>query len=115
MTIKYTSHLQSGTDTHQIQLPEAPTPMAEAGAVEIRNCEFAFRCTRQWSEMYRSADESKRYCKDCNRYVHLCADDAALATAIRENLCVAIPVKWEEGPAFLLGALKSRSYGSDEQ
>ena len=106
--IKYSINL---TPDSQAQ---PPTTVANTEAIEIRNCEFAFRCTKTWDEMYKSADIAKRFCKDCKKYVHLCNDDESIAKAIRENLCVAIPVEGKEEPTFLLGALKARDWVPDD-
>jgi hypothetical protein len=107
--IKYSIHLppDSQVQTH-------PT-VANTEVIEIRNCEFAFRCTKTWDEMYKSAIDTMRFCKDCKKYVHLCTDDESIAKAIRENLCVAILVEGKEEPTFLLGALKARDWVPDEQ
>lgn len=56
----------------------------------IRNCIFAFKCSAVWEELRETADESIRFCKDCQKEVHYCADDAELAAAVRLNRCVAI-------------------------
>lgn len=56
----------------------------------IRNCKFAFRCEKKWENLKPSGIPTVRHCTDCKRDVHYCQSDEDLATAIRENLCVAI-------------------------
>ncbi len=56
----------------------------------IRNCIFAFKCTAVWDELDDTADESIRFCQDCQKEVHYCSDDDEMVTAVRLNRCVAI-------------------------
>ena len=64
---------------------------------QIRNCTFAFRCTQTWDSLSPTNDSSVRYCKDCDRGVHLCRTDSELTDAIKQNYCVAIVTTDTEG------------------
>ncbi len=62
----------------------------------IRNCVFAFKCTAKWEELDETADDSIKFCQECQKEVHYCSDDDELVTAVRLNRCVAI----EKDPCF---------------
>lgn len=59
----------------------------------IRNCQFAFRCTKQWPELARTDNDKKRFCDDCQQNVFLCESDAELTQAVIQNRCIAIPAR----------------------
>jgi hypothetical protein len=56
----------------------------------IRNCVFAFQCTRTWDSLRPTGSQGIRFCDDCQREVHFCRDARALSRAIALNRCVAI-------------------------
>ena len=56
----------------------------------IRNCKFAFKCTRTWESLIETGQVDIRFCGDCQQAVHYCHTDGELAEAIRLNRCVAI-------------------------
>lgn len=56
----------------------------------IRNCKFAFKCTKKWEELVKTENKSIRFCGDCERDVHFCRTDAELTKAIKFNECIAI-------------------------
>ena len=56
---------------------------------QIRNCTFAYKCKADWESLEDTGEEKVRYCRDCEKTVHLCENDADLNEAIREDLCVA--------------------------
>jgi hypothetical protein len=56
----------------------------------IRNCRFAFKCTRTWESLIDTGRPDVRFCGECQQEVHFCHTDAQLAHAIRMNRCVAI-------------------------
>ena len=58
--------------------------------INIRNCNFAFRCTQTWNSLKKTEHKRIRYCSDCNRGVHFCKTDQELTKAIHKNWCVAI-------------------------
>jgi hypothetical protein len=69
----------------------------------IRNCLFSFKCTAIWEELEDTSEESIRFCQDCQKEVHYCANDDELVSAVRLNRCVAI----EKEPGLrLLGSVK---------
>lgn len=69
----------------------------------IRNCVFAFKCAAVWDELEDTADESIKFCQDCQKEVHYCADDDELVVAVRLNRCVAI----EKEPGYrMLGDIR---------
>lgn len=61
--------------------------------ISLRNCKFAFRCTRTWKSLHPSDNESVRFCDDCARDVHLCRTDRELLEAVQADKCVAIVLK----------------------
>ena len=58
--------------------------------LELRNCEFAYRCHAQWEWLLETAEEQVRFCIECGKAVHRCETDAELLKAIRLDHCVAI-------------------------
>ena len=56
----------------------------------IRNCRFAYRCGKNWSNLAETENPDIRYCADCQREVVFCHTDAQLANSIALNRCVAI-------------------------
>lgn len=59
----------------------------------IRNCRFAYRCGKNWSNLATTENPDIRYCGDCQREVVFCHTDAELASSIALNRCVAISLK----------------------
>lgn len=81
-------------------------------ALELRNCEFAYRCNAQWGQLLETTVEQVRFCLDCGKAVHRCDTDAELLKAIRLNHCVAIPQvdpARASGHRFLVGSPRSRN------
>jgi hypothetical protein len=77
-------------------------------AASIRNCVFAYQCTRTWDSLDKTSHRDVRFCGDCGREVHFCHDARSLNKAIALNRCVAIAVPAEDGEAaggMLLGDL----------
>jgi hypothetical protein len=76
--------------------------------VKIRNCEFAYRCTKTWEELTPFMDSvTARECSDCNKLVHLCTNDDELAEAIRNNYCVALETTEYDNQPMPLGMPKA--------
>lgn len=61
--------------------------------IQLRNCRFAFECPKSWDALIETTESSIRYCVHCDRGVHFCGTDEALAQAVSRNLCVAIEVR----------------------
>ena len=57
---------------------------------EIRNCKFAFKCPKFWSELTETHSLGVRFCDSCQQDVYRCVTDEDIASAIRHNRCVAI-------------------------
>ena len=64
--------------------------MAEDGGVSIRNCRFAYKCSRNWNGLRLTAVPGERFCGECNRTVYFCETHSHLTEAIRLDRCVAI-------------------------
>ena len=64
--------------------------MAEDGGVSIRNCRFAYKCSRNWNGLRLTAVPGERFCGECNRTVYFCETDSHLTEAIRLDRCIAI-------------------------
>lgn len=59
----------------------------------IRNCEFKFKCTRQWEDLEAAPTtrfDSPRRCNDCRKLVWAADSEDQLARYILHNYCVAI-------------------------
>ena len=61
---------------------------------DIRNCKFAFKCSKRWDDLreVEGLSERVRICDECEQRVYFCTTTAQLASAIRDNLCVAVSV-----------------------
>lgn len=74
----------------------------------IRNCVFAFKCNAVWDDLDDTDEDSIKFCQDCLKEVHYCANDLELAHAVKLNRCVAI--EKESGSRWLgdidLGLIK---------
>lgn len=57
--------------------------------VTLRNCTFAYKCTKQWEKLEETDQKSIRFCCDCQNEVHYCEDDQELLKSIKLNRCVA--------------------------
>ena len=60
---------------------------------EIRNCEFRFKCPKDWDALLKTHDPKVRHCNECNRRVVYCKKASELQTAIINNNCVAVEIK----------------------
>lgn len=59
---------------------------------EIRNCEFKFKCPKEWELLIPTIHKDQRFCGECDRTVYLCKTGTELMTAIREDRCVAVKI-----------------------
>ena len=83
----------------------------EGDSTEIRNCKFAFKCPKFWSELKETASPEIRYCINCNENVYRCINDEDIAYAIRHNRCVAIMPYYDESEyeeTALVGLIEPR-------
>jgi hypothetical protein len=60
-------------------------------ALQLRNCEFAFRCDAQWDQLIETSQVKVRFCDTCNKEVRRCDTDDELLESIKLDLCIAIP------------------------
>ena len=67
----------------------------------IKNCEFAFRCPRDWERLATTENDNERYCASCEKPVYLCADDEALTEHVQAGHCVAVGDMAEVGGLFV--------------
>ena len=57
---------------------------------EIRNCEFKFKCPKDWDALKRTETPAQRFCNECNQIVYFCHTAEELMVAMKEDRCVAI-------------------------
>ena len=62
----------------------------------IRNCEFRFKCPKDWDALKPTDREGERYCNECNQIVYFCRTNKQLMAAIQEDRCVAVRVNAPE-------------------
>ena len=72
--------------------------------MKVVNCVFAFKCPATWDTLSATALRDVRFCSGCQKNVHLCRTDKALAKAIRLNQCVAIDFRSPRKLERLLGS-----------
>ena len=58
--------------------------------VAVKNCQFLFECKARWSDLLKTEDKNIRFCRQCQKDVHLCITDDSFAKAVSFNYCVAI-------------------------
>ena len=56
----------------------------------IKNCEFAFKCPRDWPRLTATANGGERHCASCDKLVYLCQDNDALIRHVQAGHCVAV-------------------------
>lgn len=61
--------------------------------VQVRNCQFAFKCPKNWEQLAPTFSASVRHCSTCAQEVFLCRTDKELAESIRLNRCVAVDLR----------------------
>ncbi len=59
---------------------------------DIRNCEFRFKCPKQWDALKSTDNQDQRFCSVCNQIVYFCHTDKELVAAIKADRCIAIKV-----------------------
>ena len=80
--------------------------------VRLRNCNFKFRCTQEWLLLEVTSEESVRFCKDCQKDVHLVKSLADLHACLKNDFCVAVPFDfdkepWDDRSNHLIGMITS--------
>lgn len=58
--------------------------------INLRNCEFGFKCTVNWDELTPSDDKFVRHCGSCEKNVYYISEPEEMMEAIKLNRCVAI-------------------------
>ncbi len=58
--------------------------------VDLRNCEFGFKCTANWDEMKPTSEQTVRHCDQCQKNVYFITKPEELIEAINLKRCVAI-------------------------
>ena len=67
----------------------------------IKNCEFTFKCPRDWERLATTENDSERYCASCEQPVYLCADDETLTEHVQAGHCVALGDMAKVGGLFV--------------
>jgi hypothetical protein len=63
--------------------------------IDIRNCVFGSECKQIWERLTETTNASLKYCRKCEKNVHMINNDNEVANAIRLNQCIAIKVQNE--------------------
>jgi hypothetical protein len=61
--------------------------------IDIRNCVLGRDCKQLWERLTDTTNASLKYCRKCEKNVHMIDNDNDLAIAIRLNQCIAIKVQ----------------------
>lgn len=71
--------------------------------IKIRNCTFAFKCTKKWDELDTHYSNNPnplpsdiRFCNECNKPVYFVDTDKKLAEAVKADRCVAVQFTKED-------------------
>lgn len=88
-------------------------------SLQLRNCEFAFRCNAKWNDLAPTGRANIRFCNDCEKEVHRCDTDEELLQAIRSNLCVAIPAPYPDADTepggVWIGSMRARPINASSE
>ncbi len=82
--------------------------------LRLRNCNFKFKCTQSWELLEITDEEGVRFCKDCQKDVHMVGTLSDLYKSLKNDFCVAIPFDpseepWDERANHLIGMVTSIS------
>jgi len=70
---------------------------------EIRNCEFRFKCPKEWNGLKPTDNHDQRYCSACNQIVYFCHTANELMAAIQADHCVAVRVAHAKDEGIQVG------------
>jgi hypothetical protein len=70
--------------------------------LEIKNCNWEFRCPLKWEELSLTAHHSVRHCSECSQFVFLCETIDELRFHSGRRHCVALP-QFNETDPILMG------------
>lgn len=78
----------------------------------LRNCNFKFRCTQKWQLLEVTTEVDVRFCKECQKEVHLVKSLPDLYAFLKNDFCVAIPFDprkepWDDQANHLVGMITS--------
>ncbi|WP_415912014.1 hypothetical protein [Neptuniibacter sp. QD37_11] len=66
--------------------------------MDKRDCKINYKCPKAWGDLDKTEDPFVRFCDQCEKDVHFCADVESLKEATIEDLCVAVPTDdFEDG------------------
>ncbi|MGH9908096.1 MAG: hypothetical protein ACRD8U_21200 [Pyrinomonadaceae bacterium] len=57
----------------------------------IKNCEFVFRCPREWEQLEATEVFDERFCGMCKRVVYRCDNELLFELHVKAGHCVAVP------------------------
>jgi len=77
-------------------------------SLRLRNCSFKFRCTQTWQLLDVTSEADVRFCKECQKDVHLVKTLSDLHECLKNDFCVAIPFDpfaepWDDRAIHLIG------------
>ncbi|WP_415903993.1 hypothetical protein ACMXYW_10385 [Neptuniibacter sp. QD48_55] len=80
--------------------------------MDKRDCKINYKCPKAWDDLDKTEDPFVRFCNQCEKDVHFCADVESLKEATIENLCVAVPTDdFEDG--VMMGDIDWSGFESD--
>lgn len=89
----------------EIALEKKLNKSQQASEYFIRNCRFSFKCNQHWEGLEDQGIEDIKYCNSCGQEVFLCTTKENVVDAIRDNLCIALPITLRGKKEFLLGSI----------
>ncbi len=81
-------------------------------SLRLRNCSFKFRCTQTWQRLDVTSEADVRFCKECQKDVHLVTTLSELYACLKNDFCIAIPFEpheepWDDQANHLIGMITS--------
>lgn len=68
--------------------------------MDIRNCQFKFKCSMVWSVFSETSISNIRYWTECDKGVHYCSSDDELRSALNKDGCIFIQVQQKDEDTF---------------
>lgn len=80
---------------------------------QVIDCEFGYRCPRDWDALAPTANQNVKYCQVCTREVYFCGNQQELDEHARAGHCVAIFCKPVGDDRPMLLGMPSRGPDAD--
>lgn len=81
--------------------------------MKIINCSLKYQCGNRWEDLDTTNQPKVRYCRECDRGVHQCDNEAEYQQAIKLKQCVALNKASKGDSDYVLGVPETPSITID--